>query len=309
LLNLVGASCYDLVVFRVFATIFVSAVAILGGNGQVPANYFNSIRDWQEQQDAGLRAEDGWLTLVGLFWLKSGDNTIGSADSNDFLLLKGSAPAHVGRLRLESGNMVFINSSGSGVAVDNLPVSSENALKSDESDNPDIVRAGTVSFFVIKRGDQLGIRVKDTASLVLKNFQGLKYFPINPEFHFDAKFVPDPKKIPIPNILGRTEMEESPGTVEFTYKGLQYQLRPVFEGQTLFFLFKDPTNRTETYAAGRMLNTPLPVNGMVDLDFNKSYNPPCTFTPYATCPLPPKENVLPVPIEAGELRYSKGHPE
>jgi hypothetical protein len=289
--------------------ISVSAVAILWANGQAPANYSDSIREWQKQRDAGLRAEDSWLTLAGLFWLKPGDNTIGSADSNDFVLPKRSAPAHVGRLRVEGGKVVFINSGGSAITVDNRPVTSETTLKSDESENPDVLRAGTVSFFVIKRGDRIGIRAKDTASPVLKNFQGLKYFPINPEFHFEAKFVPDPKKIPIPNILGQTEMEESPGTVEFTYKAQQYHLRPIFEGKTLFFLFKDPTNRTQTYPAGRMLNTPLPANGKVDLDFNKSYNPPCTFTPYATCPLPPKENVLPVAIEAGELRYGKGHPE
>jgi uncharacterized protein len=172
-----------------------------------------------------------------------------------------------------------------------------------------VVRAGSISFFVIKRGDRLGIRVKDSASSVRKNFQGLKFFPISPEFRFQAKFIPNVKKIPILNVLGQTDLEESPGIVEFTCRGQQYRLRPIYEGKTLFFLFKDPTNKTQTYPAGRMLNTPLPVNGTVDLDFNKSYNPPCTFTPYATCPLPPRENTVAVPIEAGEMRYGKGHPE
>jgi uncharacterized protein (DUF1684 family) len=135
----------------------------------------------------------------------------------------------------------------------------------------------------------------------------MKYFPVNPEFRFDAKFIPAAKKIPILNILGQTDLEESPGVVEFTYQGTVYRLRPIYEGKTLFFLFKDPTNRVNTYQAGRMLNTPLPENGKVDLDFNRSYNPPCTFTPYATCPLPPKENTLPFAVEAGEMRYNKGH--
>jgi uncharacterized protein len=268
--------------------------AILGGSSSVPANYFESIREWQKQRDAALRSDNGWLTLAGLFWLKPGDNTIGSADSNDFVLPKGSAPAHVGRLRLESELVVFTSVDGSS-----------RTLSYDE-DKPDVVRAGSITFFVIKRGDRLGVRVKDSASPVRKNFKGLKYFPINPEFRFQAKLVSDPKKIQIPNILGQTEMEESPGSVEFTYRGQQYRLRPIYEGKTLFFLFKDPTNKTQTYQAGRMLNTPLPVNGMVDLDFNKSYNPPCTFTPYATCPLPPKGNTIAVPIEAGEMRYG-GH--
>lgn len=273
------------------ATVNVSASA------SVSANYFDSIREWQKHRDAALRSEDGWLTLAGLFWLKPGDNTIGSADSNNFVLPKGSAPAKIGRLRLEGGRVIFTGVDGSS-----------RTLSYDE-DKPDVVRAGSISFFVIKRGDRLGIRVKDSASSVRKNFQGLKFFAINPEFRFQAKLVPSVKKIPILNVLGQTDLEESPGIVEFTYRGQQYRLRPIYEGKTLFFLFKDPTNRTQTYPAGRMLNTPLPEDGTVDLDFNKSYNPPCTFTPYATCPLPPKENTISVPIEAGEMRYGKGHPE
>ncbi len=259
-------------------------------------NYTQSIRQWQQDRDKSLRAQNGWLTLVGLFWLKPGDNSIGSGGSNDIVLPKGSAPERVGALRLEGGKVTFTAADGSSRTL------------SYGEDKPDVVHVGSISFLVIKRGDKLGIRVKDSASPVLKSFEGMKYFPINPALHFDAKFIPDSKKIPILNVLGQTDMEESPGIVEFTYKGQQYRLRPVYEGKTLFFLFKDPTNKTQTYQAGRMLNTPLPASGRVDLDFNHSYNPPCTFTPYATCPLPPKENTLAFPVEAGEMRY-KGHPE
>jgi uncharacterized protein len=284
-------------VFRLLIGIAILTAAILGASSSIPANYFESIREWQKQRDAALRSEDGWLALAGLFWLKPGDNTIGSADSNNFVLPKGSAPARIGRLRLEGNRVIFTSVDGSS-----------RTLSYDE-DKPDVVRAGSISFFVIKRGDRLGIRVKDSASSVRKNFQGLKFFPISSEFRFQAKFIPNVKKIPILNVLGQTDLEESPGIVEFTCRGQQYRLRPIYEGKTLFFLFKDPTNKTQTYPAGRMLNTPLPVNGTVDLDFNKSYNPPCTFTPYATCPLPPRENTVAVPIEAGEMRYGKGHPE
>jgi uncharacterized protein len=257
-------------------------------------SYTDSIRAWQEQRDASLRSQNGWLTLAGLFWLKRGENTIGSADSNDFVLPK-DAPAQLGRLRLESDQVTFVKPDGSTQAL------------SYSDENPSAVQAGSISFFVIKRGDRIGIRVKDSASPVLKSFEGMKYFPVNPAFHFQAKLIPDAKKIPILNILGQTELEDSPGVVEFTYRGEKYHLRPIYEGDTLFFLFKDPTNKTQTYQAGRMLNTPLPANGNVDLDFNKSYNPPCTFTPYATCPLPPQENALPFPVEAGEMRYKNGH--
>jgi uncharacterized protein (DUF1684 family) len=280
-----------LIGLAVFAAILMST--------ESAASYTDSIRAWQKHRDAGLRSEKGWLTLVGLFWLKSGDNTIGSAPDSDFVLPK-SAPAQVGRLRLANDKVTFVQPSGA-----------QRDLSYEES-KPDVVNAGTVSFLVIKRGDRFGIRARDSASPALKNFEGMSYFPINPAMRFEAKLVPDVKKIPILNVLGQTEMEESPGMVEFAREGHTYSLRPIYEdtanGKTLFFLFKDLTNKTATYQAGRMLNVPLPVGGKVDLDFNRAYNPPCTFTPYATCPLPPKENHLPFAVDAGELRYKDGHP-
>ena len=232
----------------------VGIMAVVTG----PDSYTASIQKWQKHRDAGLRAPDGWLTLVGLYWLKQGKNTI-PLPANGTFTLAGSKVTYTG------------------------PDGSSRTLSFDEK-KPEAVRVGTVSFYAIKRGDRFAIRAKDSASPVLKNFQGMTYFRINPQFHFQAKFVWQKKKIPILDILGETELEESPGIVEFTYQGQTYHLRPIFEDKTLFFLFKDTTNRTQTYQAGRMLNTPLPVHGNVDLDFNRAYNPPCTFTPYATCP-------------------------
>ncbi len=263
-----------------------------------PAAYEDSILAWQKHRDTGLRSPDGWLTLAGLFWLKPGVNTIGSGENNDFVLPKSSAPERAGTLDWKGSDVYFSEAGKNG-----------RKLSYDE-DHPDIVRTGTVSFFVMKRGNKLAVRAKDSASPVLKNFKGMSYFPIEAKLHFaEAKLVADPKKVPILNILGQTELEDSPGVVEFSYNGATYHLRPIYEGKTLFFLFKDPTNKTDTYQAGRMLNTPLPKDGKVDLDFNRSYNPPCTFTPYATCPLPPRENDLSFPVTAGEKRYGKGHPE
>lgn len=270
-------------------------IGLLGIAMLASSTYTDDIRDWQQQRDKSLRSENGWLTLVGLFWLKPGDNTIGSDPSSDFPLPKGSAPLHAGKLHLEGDQVTF---TGEGGRSQVLHYGEE---------KPDVVKIGSVSFFIIKRGDKLAVRAKDSESPVLKSFTSMKYFAINPAFRFEAKFIPDEKKIPILNVLGQTDMEISPGVVEFTYQGKPYQLRPIYEGKTLFFLFKDPTNHINTYQAGRMLNTPLPENGKVDLDFNRSYNPPCTFTPYATCPLPPKENTLPFSVEAGEMRYGKGH--
>jgi uncharacterized protein (DUF1684 family) len=266
-----------MVMARYLMGIMMFALMALAGTA---TSYIDSIKAWQEHRNAGLRKPDSWLTLVGLFWLSPGDNTIGTSPTNNFVL-------HL------DGDKVTYNSK---------------PLSYDE-DKPDVIKSGSVSYFVIKRGDRFAVRAKDSESATLKNFKGVTFFDINPALHFEARLIPDVKKIPILNVLGETDLEESPGIVEFTYLGQTHHLRPIYEGKTLFFLFKDATNKDLTYQAGRMLNTPLPVDGKVDLDFNRSYNPPCTFTPYATCPLPPKENQLPFPIEAGEKRYGKGHVE
>ena len=278
---------------RYLIGITVFAVVVLAGT---LASYQDSINAWQEHRNAGLRAPNGWLTLVGLFWLNPGDNTIGSDPASNFVLPKNSAPPHVGTLRLEGGKIVFKPADHSAPKT-----------LSYDDEKPDTIHAGSVSFFIIKRGDRFAVRAKDSESPTLKRFAGMHFFPVNSALHFQARLIPDVKKIPILNILGETDLEESPGYVEFSYQGTKYRLRPIYEGKTLFFLFKDPTNKELTYQAGRMLNTPLPVDGKVDLDFNRSYNPPCTFTPYATCPLPPKENRLPFAVDAGEKRYGTGH--
>jgi uncharacterized protein len=262
-----------------------------------PLDYSNTIKAWQEQRNEGLRKPDSWLTLVGLFWLNPGQNTIGSGEHNDIVLPPDSSPERVGSLVLKDGKVEYKKSDGTSEQLSSDP------------ENPTVVKTGSVSFYVIERGGKFAVRAKDSESAVRRNFRGMKYFPVDPAFRFAAKFTPDEKMIPIVNILGQTEQEKSPGIVEFAYQGKTYRLRPIFEGKTLYFLFKDVTNRSQTYQAGRMLNTPLPENGKVDLDFNRSYNPPCTFTPYATCPLPPRENTLPFEVKAGELRYGKGHPE
>lgn len=265
-------------------------------------DYTDTIRAWQKHRNEGLRAPDSWLSLVGLFWLKQGDNTIGSADTNDFVLPKGSAPGKAGVLHVEGGNVTYTASGGKAQKL-SYPA------EEDVDGKPDIAKAGRISFVIIKRGDRLALRARDSESPVLKNFRGMDFFPVNPDFRFRAKFIPDAKKIAILDVTGRTEMQQSPGHVEFAYRGKNYTLRPIFEGEKLFFLFTDPTNKSTTYQAGRMLNTAQAADGFVDLDFNRAYNPPCTFTVYATCPRAPKENRLTIPVEAGEKRYGKGEPE
>ena len=273
------------------------------------AEYRSQIRAWQQHREAGLRTPDGWLTLVGLFWLNSGTATIGSGETSDFLLPK-DAPSQTGQFHVNGKTVTFTSLAGNQLSVNGRPFTGTITLKHDQDDDKcDKIGAGPILFYVIDRDARMAVRVKDAESETLRNFKGTRFFPIAPEFRFEAKFIDKPAKVPVPNILGKTEMEDSPGLVEFTYKGQSYQLRPIYEGKTLYFIFRDHTSKTETYQAGRMVNTPLPENGKVILDFNKAYNPPCTFTPYATCPLPLKENVLPIRIEAGELRYEGGEPK
>jgi len=269
-------------------------------------SYRAEIEHWRGRREASLRSDDGWLTVAGLFWLKHGINTVGAAASNDIVLPAGSAPGKMGAFDMHDGIISFQAAVGVTTTVNGSPVSAA-TLKPDSSESPDVLRLNDLTMFVIQRGDRYGIRLKDKNSEMRKAFTGLKYFPVREEYRVKAKFVPydPPKTISVPNILGQVEPTPSPGYVEFTVKGRELRLDPVTEGDSLFFIFKDLTSGKETYPPGRFLNTAMPKNGEVILDFNRAYNPPCAFTPYATCPLPPEQNKLPIAIDAGELRY--GH--
>jgi hypothetical protein len=281
----------------------VLALAILPAD---PASYRAQMEKWRQQREENLKAENGWLTLAGLFWLKEGESTIGTSRENNLVLPPGSAPEKVGRFDFHGGKTVFQAAPGVTVTVNGKPVTRA-SLAADSAGSPDVLRIRNLSLFVIQRGSRFGVRLKDKDSEARRKFAGTHWFPIAEEYRVTAKFVPysPPKKIAVPNILGDVEQEDSPGYVEFTLEGRQFRLDPVSEGDGLFFIFKDLTGGKETYPSGRFLSTDLPQNGEVVLDFNQAVNPPCAFTPYATCPLPPAQNHLPVRIEAGELRY--GH--
>ena len=180
-------------------------------------------------------------------------------------------------------------------------------LKSDEESEPTLLQHGSLSFYVIKRGERFAVRVKDSDAPARSRFHGLENFPIAERFRFVAHFekYDPPKRISVPNILGKETSETSPGALVFTHEGRTYRLDPVLETGTseLFVIFGDATNGHETYGGGRFLYASPPVDGRTVLDFNKAYNPPCVFSPYATCPLPPAQNRLPISIEAGEKTY------
>lgn len=285
--------------------LILSALMLFFLQSSLPA-YKSEIAQWQEQREAALKSDDGWLTVAGLFWLKEGRNTVGAAPGSDIVLPQGSAPDEVGVFDFRNGNTTFQVAPGVKVTVNGKPTASA-ALKPDTSGQPDVVGIRDLTMYVIQRGTRYGIRLKDKNSELRKKFTGLKFFTVDERYRVKARFVPynPPKMISVPNILGDTTEEASPGYVEFTLDGHDFRLDPVGEGDMLFFIFKDLTSGKETYPPGRFLYSELPKNGEVILDFNKAVNPPCAFTPYATCPLPPKQNYLPVRIKAGELRY--GH--
>ena len=264
--------------------------------------YLKEIHQWRAQRLASLTSESGWLSLIGLFWLKEGKNTFGSDAGNDIVVPK--VPPRAGEFVLANGVVTFQTPHAKTFVVDGAPISSVE-LKHDLDENPTIVRAGSLSLQIIKRADKLGVRVKDKDNPDRANFRGLEYFPTDPKWRIEARFEPynPPKHVPILNVLNTETDEPSPGAIAFEVGGKTYRLDAITEkGNPQFFMiFADDTRGKETYGAGRYLYIDPPdANNRIVIDFNKAYSPPCAFTNFATCPLPPQQNILPVKIDAGE---------
>ena len=267
-------------------------------------SYAAQIKQWRAERDAELKADDGWLTLAGLFWLKEGDNRIGSDATADIILPEGAAPARLGVIEFHHGRATLRVSGEAQVMLNGKPVTTVE-LQSDEHQKPDVLRLGALSFHVIKRGARYGVRVKDLNSPARREFTGRRWYPANPRYRVTADFVAydQPHEINIINKLGDQIKMTSPGYVVFKLKGNAYHLDALDEEGKLFFVFADRTNAKTTYGAGRFLYADAAKDGKVVMDFNQAVNPPCAFTPFATCPLPPRQNRLKIAIPAGELNY------
>jgi uncharacterized protein (DUF1684 family) len=270
--------------------------------------HVQEVEAWRAKRDARLRSEDGWLTLVGLAWLKEGDNRFGSAADNE-VPLPASVAAQAGKLTVAGETVTLHPEPGAGVKIGDRDATSVVLVSDKDGADPTMVHVGSVSFYVIVREGKLAVRAKDSESPVRKSFTGMEYFPIDPKWRVTARFEPySPEKvIPVPNVFGRLEDSKSPGALVFEMDGNTYRLDPVWEEGTtdLFIIFGDQTNGHETYGAGRFLYAhPAGPDGTTVVDFNKAYNPPCVFTPFATCPLPPPQNKLAVRVLAGEKRYA-----
>ncbi|RMD49502.1 MAG: DUF1684 domain-containing protein [Ignavibacteria bacterium] len=272
--------------------------------------YIQSINDWHSKRIENLKKPDGWLSLVGLYWLNEGVNTFGSAKDNDIVFPEGTADDHIGEFIKKDSVITLKVYDNVKVLSKEMPVK-ETILIDDTKPNRTVLNHKNLIFYVIKRGpDKYGIRLKDTHSKLLKEFKGIERFPVNVDWKFNAKFVPynPPKELNIPTIIGTIEKEMSLGKLVFSKDGNEYSLDVTNAGDSFFIVFADETSGEETYGAGRFLYTSKPdSNGIVVLDFNKAYNPPCAFTKYATCPLPTKDNYLKLKVTAGEKNYGHGH--
>ncbi len=261
---------------------------------------------WKEKRLNSLKKPHGWLSLVGMEWLKVGKNSIGSAGHNDIVLSHG--PEHLGDLYLTIHNdMTFVPNVTSGIQANGQMIKEKIDVYADSSDDElTVFTTNTFQFYVIERG-KMALRIKDSEAMTRLNFGGLQYFPENDSLRLKAQFVPiEPMRtIPIVNVMGQLNETESPGQLSFEIAGQDYLFDVLNANDSLYIIFGDKTNGHSTYGPGRFLYTDgLPdEQGEVILDFNKAYNPPCAFTPYSTCSLPPKQNRLPIAIEAGEKKY------
>jgi uncharacterized protein (DUF1684 family) len=267
-------------------------------------DYEKEIKTWHQNRIEGLKKENGWLNLAGLFWLEEGKNTFGANTDNKIIFPKDKSKQFLGNLILEKGEVFVEAKPDADITYNDQTVEK---LKIYPAEKSIILKHKSLRWFVIKRGERYAIRLRDLESPFLKEFHGIETFPIDARWKVKAKFVPSlGKKISIIDITGQISQQDSPGTLVFTIAGKEYNLDALTEGESLFILFGDKTNKHQTYGSGRFLNAAKPdAEGFTYLDFNKSYNPPCAFTPYATCPLPPKQNILPIEMIAGEKNY--GH--
>ncbi|MEP6484881.1 MAG: DUF1684 domain-containing protein [Rudaea sp.] len=295
----------------VIGAVLAAGVGVTNSGVNSGGDYRQHIETVRQQRVTRLTGPTGWLTLVALDWLKNGKNTVGSAKDNDIVIAK--TPAHLGTITLAGGKATIELDAKSDATIDGTKKPSSELLD-DSHEKPTTVASGTVSFYLIERNGQYALRVKDSDALTRKNFVGLDYFETDPSWRIEAKWeaYDPPHEVEEPNVLGKTDKVIVPGAAVFERDGKTYRLEPVIEtpGDTnLFLVFADKTSGKETYGAARFVYSDAPKDGKVIIDFNTAYNPPCAFTPYATCPLPTAQNRLATRVTAGEKKYRGGHDE
>ncbi|HRG57622.1 MAG TPA: DUF1684 domain-containing protein [Bacteroidia bacterium] len=271
------------------------------------ANYISQLELWHQNRENNLKKETGWLTVSGLFWLEEGENTFGSAKENKIVFPEGKAD-------LKIGSFILLNDEVRLTILPHVVVKRNDTLfntgiifSKEIEEQSVILEHKKLRWFIIKRGKKYAIRLRDLESDARLNFTHIDRFPVDEKWKINATFeAPKNKKtIPIHDVIGNTTETEFGGTLKFEIDGKPFSLDATLEGaDDLFIVFGDYTNGVKTYGAGRFLYAKKPKDGNnVVLDFNKAYNPPCAFTDFATCPLPPDQNKLSIEVLAGELKY------
>jgi uncharacterized protein (DUF1684 family) len=297
--------------WRIAAALSVTVFgAIAATDGS--AAYRATVLKWRAQREAHLKADGGWLTVAGLFWLHEGDNHFGTDPLNDIVLPAGSAPAQAGTFEFRGGKTTIHPSTGApvmigGKRIDGATLRPDSDPAFDEKLDQAIL--GSLTLYVHSSGQRDAIRLLDTNSPIRKHFTGLRWFPIDPSYRVTGQYVPydKPKTVQTQNIMGDFESDTIPGYVEFKLKGQDLRLDIDLDKTEYSITFRDLTSGKETYGAARFLAGDAPKDGRVILDFNEAYNPPCAFNPYTTCPLPTPENRLRIRIAAGEMTYLSTH--
>jgi len=281
--------------------LLLAAIAAAPALAADPA-YVKSVEDWRAKAESGLKRDNGWLPLAGRYVMKPGENTFGTGEKNDIVFPKGLGPERMGTMIVEPNKVTLKLAPGVTMQKDGVPFTER--VMGTSVDNRDWVSSGRTAFHVIARDERYILRLADNESAVRKNFQGRVWYGVDEGYKVKAKYVPyNPvRKIAIVNVLDEVSDEPAPGYVEFKLKGKTYRLDAVGDDDGLFFILKDDTAGKTTYGSGRFLYVDKkPAAGETfDLDLNRTYNPPCAFSEYTTCPLPPKQNILKTKIEAGE---------
>ncbi len=285
----------------------IASAADKPSTASVDPAYQQSFEKWKGELVDDLKEE--WLPLAGLFWLKPGENSFGTDPKNAIVFPKG--PAHAGLFTLQGKTVTVQFVPGANATIAGKPATTAE-LHFDTTGNPTIVELGKLRLHVIVRGERVGIRLKDLESDAVHQYRGPQFFPLDLSYRVTATWLPSDGKqtVDVPNVLGDVSPTPIAGTAVFKINGQELRLTDLGgdAAQGLFFVFSDPTSKADTYPGGRFLKTGPVTNGTVVLDFNRAYNPPCAVTPYATCPLAPKENRLSVAIRAGEeYDHKHGH--
>ena len=294
-----------------FSISLCSAALLACSTKQSADSYKDEIMQWREERLSVLKGPRGYLNLVGLFRLAEGVSTFGDSESDDLRLTETKMQnlGTIGQFEREGARVTFRAENEAAVTHNSEAIASIEMEHGNDKEAT-VLESASLSWFVIERGGDLYVRARDYEAPVLDTFPDFEYFPIDPDMRFTAIFEPfeSPGSYSITNVLGQTEEVKSTGTLRVMIDGETYVLDAADEGEDLFVVFGDQTNGTETYASGRFVYAKKPVSGNVTiLDFNKSYTPPCAFSSYTTCPLPTKNNILPIALRVGEKGYPKGH--